>query len=164
MNLYELNAEIENFEFEFDEETGEITNLSDLDNLNLMRDEKIENLALYIKNINAEKQAIKDEIERLQKRLKAKDTKEKGLKSYLDQILDGNKFETSKVDIRYRKSKTVKIKDDKSFVEFAKENGLSELVTIKHDEKPNKANIKKYLKDYDLPYCSIVEKKNMSIK
>ena len=164
MNLYELNVEIENFEFEFDEETWEIINLSDLDNLNLMRDEKIENLALYIKNINAEKQAIKDEIERLQKRLKAKDTKEKGLKSYLNQILDGNKFETSKVDIRYRKSKTVEIKDDKSFVEYAKEHGLNELITIKHDEKPNKANIKKVLKDYDLPYCHIVEKKNMSIK
>lgn len=164
MNLYELNEEIKNFEFEFDEETGEITNLSDLDNLKLMKDEKIENLALYIKNINAEKEAIKNEIDKLQKRLKAKETKVKGLKSYLEYILDGKKFESAKVDIRYRKTTSLNIDNDNLFIEYAKDHGLNNLFTVDYKEKPNKTEIKKYLKDNELPYCSIVEGKNMSIK
>ena len=47
--LYEINEKLLNFEFEIDEETGEILNAGELDNLELARDEKIENLCLYIK-------------------------------------------------------------------------------------------------------------------
>ena len=153
MNLYELNEEIKNFEFEFDEETGEITNLSDLDNLKLMKDEKIENLALYINEIN-----------KLQKRLKAKETKVKGLKSYLEYIKKKKKFESAKVDIRYRKTTSLNIDNDNLFIEYAKDHGLNNLFTVDYKEKPNKTEIKKYLKENELPYCSIVEGKNMSIK
>ena len=35
MNIYQINQEIENFKFEIDEETGEILNLMQLDELNL---------------------------------------------------------------------------------------------------------------------------------
>ena len=54
MNLFDVNSDIENFEFKCDEETGEILNLDELDNLKMQKDEKIENIALYIKNLKAQ--------------------------------------------------------------------------------------------------------------
>lgn len=44
--LYDLVREIEDFEFEIDEETGEILNAEDLDKLELEKNEKIEQLCL----------------------------------------------------------------------------------------------------------------------
>ena len=64
-NLYELTAQLENFELEVDEETGEITNLDELDALQLERDEKIENIALWVKNLTADAAAIKAEAQNL---------------------------------------------------------------------------------------------------
>ena len=74
-NLYELTAQIENFELEVDEETGEITNLDELDALQMERDEKIENIALWVKNLTADAAAIKAEAQNLTKRQKAAENK-----------------------------------------------------------------------------------------
>ena len=50
MNLFELNQALMDFELEIDEETGEILNADALDSLELERDTKIENIALYQSN------------------------------------------------------------------------------------------------------------------
>ena len=46
MTLYEIDKALADFEFEIDEDTGEILNAADLDELNLARDQKIENIGL----------------------------------------------------------------------------------------------------------------------
>ena len=164
MNLYDLNYEIENFQFEFDEETGEVLNIDDLDDLKMEKNKKIENLALYIKNINAEKECIKKEIENFQKRLKTKENKIIALTNYLENILNGEKFETPKVNISYRSSTTVKVDDEKRLIEYAKDKNLKNLYIIKHEEKVDKREIKKYFKDNKLPYCHLEKNKKISIK
>ena len=62
--LYEIMNEIENFDFEIDEETGEILNFDALDRLQVARDVKIENLCLWVKNLKSDAEAYKAEKER----------------------------------------------------------------------------------------------------
>ena len=55
MTLWEINDNIRKaIEQGFDEETGEIFDASDLEALQIQRDEKIESIALYIKDLTAE--------------------------------------------------------------------------------------------------------------
>ena len=65
MNLYEINSQIENFEFKIDEETGEVLNMNELNELKMSKDEKIENIALWIKNLKSDEKALDDEIKTL---------------------------------------------------------------------------------------------------
>ena len=53
MTLFEINKAILDFEFEVDEETGELLYAQDLDELQMARDEKFEKVGLWIKNLNA---------------------------------------------------------------------------------------------------------------
>ena len=74
MTLYEIDNEIRAFLDKMldavDEETGEIIDIdpAELEQLNEAREQKIENIALYIKNLEADAKAIKEE----EKNLKAK--------------------------------------------------------------------------------------------
>ena len=58
MNIYEIEQAITDL---VDPETGEITDFEALDALSMARDEKIENVALWTKNLNAEAKAIREE-------------------------------------------------------------------------------------------------------
>ena len=112
MTLFELNKAIEDFDLIVDEETGEVLNIDELDALNLAKDEKIENVCLWIKNLEAEADAIKTEEKNLEARRKSKENKVKSLKGYVSYALGGKKFETPRVAVSYRKSESVKIDDD----------------------------------------------------
>ena len=48
MNLYDISEELLNFKFMIDEETGEILNINELDNLKMAFNEKAENIIKYI--------------------------------------------------------------------------------------------------------------------
>ena len=111
MSLYTIMYEIENFEFEVDEETGEVVNFDKLDELEVERDTKIENIGLYIKNLDAESKMIREEEKCLAERRRVKENKMESLKKYLMDCLDGQKFETSKLKISYRKSQRVECPD-----------------------------------------------------
>lgn len=163
MNLYQINEQIENFEFVFDEETGEVMNMGMLDELKLAREDKIENIALYIKNLKSFNEALDNEIKTLQERKKAKQSKIENLSKYLENILKGEKFERTNCIISFRKSTSVKVEDE--FIEYAKQHGLVSLYKIETKESANKANIKKFIKENkELPFVEIVEKKNIQIK
>ncbi len=166
MNLYEIDARIQNFEFEIDEDTGEILNLLELDQLEIARNEKIENIALYDKNLKAEIEAIDNEVKALLDRRKAKQNKADNLLEYLKTSLQGAKFETSKVSISYRKSKSVEFEDEEKFLQYAKENDLEILYKETVSVKPNKKEIKDFITktNGELPYVHIKENVNMQIK
>ncbi len=120
MNLYEINAEIMAC---VDEETGEIIDTVKLDQLQMAFDEKVEGIALYIKNLAAEAVAIKAEKDKLGERQRVCENKAAFLKNYLQSNLCGEKFKTARVLISYRKSESVVVDDlskvDKSYLKYA---------------------------------------------
>lgn len=130
--LYEINQElIEFLENGFnlacvDMETGEIDEQKAAEYLEALQiewTEKVENIALYIKNLDAEAEAIKEEEKSLKARREAKEKKAERLREYLKtSMLTSNKqkFETAKVALSFRASKSVIIDDmenlDKSYI------------------------------------------------
>ena len=86
MNLYEIN---EKLELGFDIETGEILDAEYLDKLAMERDMKIENIALWIKNLKSEAEALKAEKDVFAQRQKSAENKMEQLKKYLANALAG---------------------------------------------------------------------------
>ena len=112
MTLYEIQDNIRKaIEQGFDEETGEIFDTDALEALEIQRDEKIENIALFIKDLKAEVEAIKNEKLALAKRQQTAENHAESLKRYLTKCLDGEKFKSPRVAISYRKSQTVEFID-----------------------------------------------------
>ncbi len=113
MTLYQINEEIMNC---VDEETGEILNAEKLEQLVLERNTKLENVALWIKNLKAEEKAVKEEEDKFKKRRKAISNKMDDLKKYLFNALNNEKdkgrFKTTRVSIYPLKRESVQIDDN----------------------------------------------------
>lgn len=127
MRLYEIDAQIEELiANSVDEETGEVTIDGDkLEELQMAREDAIENLALYFKVLQAEVKAFKDEEEELRKRRVSTEKSAERVKRYLEFALHGERFKTSKVAVSYRKSTKLELSDD--FVAWAQTNAPSYL-------------------------------------
>ena len=130
MNIYEIDNAMFSL---IDEETGEIKDYEAFEELQMQREEKIENTALWYKNLIAESKAIREEEKALAERRKSLEHRAESLKNFVNQTLQGNKFATSKVAISYRKSTAVEVDDE--FIDYAMKNN-SDLLTYKHPE-PN---------------------------
>ena len=157
MTLFEIDKALADFEFEIDEETGEILNAADLDELNLAREQKIENIGLYIKNLEAEKEAVKHEKDNFTDREKKLGKKIEGLKGYLTYALNGKKFSTARVAVSFRKSESVLIKNENLIPD--------EYCEFTTTRKPNKKTIKDALKEgKELMGVELLEKNNIQIK
>ena len=115
MKLYEIINKLENCikidDGALDQETGEIIDFEALEALEIARDEKIENIACWVKNLKAESEALKAEKQKLEKRQKTAENKQESLKSYLALVLQGEKFKTAKAEISFRKAESVVIQD-----------------------------------------------------
>ena len=123
--LYELDskiAELLDTGFEIsciDAETGEIdeTQLAIyLEQLQLDRKTKIDNIAVYVKNLEAEAVAIRAEEKKLKERREAKERKAERLKNYIktSMLLQGEtKFESARVSMALRNSKAVVVDESK---------------------------------------------------
>ena len=123
--LYELDAKIAElldtgFEMScIDAETGEIdeTQLAAyLEQLQLDRKTKIDNIAVYVKNLEAEAVAIRAEEKKLKERREAKERKAERLKNYIktSMMLQGEtKFESARVSMALRNSKAVVVDESK---------------------------------------------------
>ena len=159
MNLYEINQEILNC---VDEETGEIIDIEMLENLQLEKDKKIENIGLWYKNLISDSQALKAEIDALTERKKRAEIRAEQLKRLLDSVLQFSKFETSKISMFYRKSKAVEVSEN--FVEWAKANNCDKYLTYK-EPTPNKTAIKEAISNGEsIEHAEIVERNNLVIK
>lgn len=152
MNLYEISDAIMDC---VDTETGEIIDAEKLGNLQMAYEKKVENIALWIKNLLADAAAIKTEKDALAEREKACRNKAESLKNYLSSDLDGSKFSTPRVAISWRKSETVEI-DDATVIP-------SEYWKVKTDL--DKMGIKKALKaGAQVSGARIVTNNNIQIK
>lgn len=136
-SLYELNKAIALYEMEFDSD-GVWVNEDELDELNLAKDEKIEQLALWVKNLRADIEAFKREEANLKERRNALEKKADNVEDYIALNLDGKKFETTRVKIQWRKTESVVIDDDRLVPDELCENTII--------RKPNKKIIKARLK------------------
>lgn len=158
MKLYEIDAAIAALA---DPETGEILDYEAFEQLAMARDQKIENMALVLKNAAAKSAAIKAEVDKLEARKKVADNTVKRMKEYLFKALAGEKFETARVSISYRKSEATET--DVEFVEWAMENCPE--VVIPQAPKVDTTELKKMLKDgLECEFARIVEKQNVQVK
>ena len=151
--LYEIDEEILNC---VDMETGEIIDVERLGQLQLAREDKVEGIALWIKNLLSDVDAIKSEEEKLAQRRKANENKAKNIKEHLSKFLNGQKFKTPKVSISYRKSESVEVTDlsklDDDYLKFA-------------EPTVDKTKVKKALKAGTvLQGVSLVENQNIQIR
>lgn len=152
--LYEINHQIYNL---IDNETGEITDEKLFDELHIAREEKLENIALFIKNLKADVKALKEEEDVFKKRRQVAENKIRNLTEYLQYSLAGNKFKTSKVDIGYRKSTAVNIVN----LDAIPKEYLKETVKIDADKTALKQAM---LEGEIIDGCELVENQNIQIK
>ena len=153
-SLYIISQEILNC---VDLETGEILDEQAFEALQMERNEKIENIALWVKNLTSEAEALKAEEKAFAERRKRAENKAESLKRYLDSVLAGQKFSTTKVAISYRKSTSVDVLD----VEKLPEAYRKTVTTVSAD----KTAIGAALKAGELvDGATLVRKNNLSIK
>lgn len=164
MKIYEIDQKILELLDQYQDyvsQDGEIvedTNQldSELANLQIERREKLINIALFIKSLQAEADAIKTEKQKLADRQSAKEKKIDSLKNYLQFQAAGEKIEDSRVVITYRKSEIVEVigsamqlpqRFQKIKIDIAKEE------------------IKKAIKSGEVfDFAKLVEKQNLQIK
>ena len=157
ISLYEINqAIIDAVDSCLDPETGEMTGTEALEALMMQRTDKLENYALYIKNLDAQAKAIRAEELELAKRRQQHEKLADKLVGVLGAELDGQKFETARVAISWRRSEQVLVHDEDQLPEDC-------LRFVK--PQPDKTAIKKLLKaGIELKGAELVEKLNMQIK
>lgn len=157
MTIYEIDDKLLGL---LDPETGEITDLEAFDNLQMARDAKIEGIGCWIKDLEAESKAIREEEKKLASRRQADDHKVESLKRYLDYALQGSKFKSPKVQISYRKSTSVDIPDEDAFMQG---DGNHKYMRAKWsiDKTAVKDDLKAGLQ---IPGATLKESQNMQIK
>lgn len=111
MNLYEINNAITQAIAEYTDENGEITEkgLETLSALEMEKERKIENIALWIKDLESENSAIKSEIDSFKTRLRINENKIDTLKNWLMKATEGRKFSTPKCVVSFRTSTAIEI-------------------------------------------------------
>ena len=108
MKLYEIDEAIMAC---IDAETGEIIDADKLDKLTMERDAKIENVALWIKDLKAEAEALKAEKMAFAERQKVAENKIESLKKWLAYALDGQADKSVRASVSFRTSESVEIDD-----------------------------------------------------
>lgn len=94
-----------------DMETGEIIDSDRLNELMMERNEKIEAVALWIKNLESDAAAYKAEMDAFKKRMERAQNKAEQLKKWLAFACDGQAFASGKCEVTFRKSEKVEIAD-----------------------------------------------------
>lgn len=158
MNLYEIEQQIMSC---VDMETGEIIDVEKLDALTLERDTKIENIALWIKNLEADAKAYKEEKDSFAQKQKSAENKAKSLKEYLSSFLAGAAYKSTKVNVSFRTSKSVEIYDMTSLLQYADCDSYLKYAEPTADKTAIKDAISSGV---EIPGCQIVEKSNIQIK
>lgn len=165
MTLYEIDQAImAALEGAIDPETGEVLDdalMADYEQLQMDRETKIENIGCYIKNLEADAAAIKAEAKNLTARAKVCENKAEHLRNYLQFCLDGQKFQSSKLAVSFRKSQAVNVDIG---ILLAYPDECDDYLRYKEPEA-DKAKIKAALKAGEIiPGCELVDNVSMIIK
>lgn len=153
-NLYEIDQGILEC---LDLETGEVIDPYRLEILHMERSQKIENVACWIKNLLSDAEAIKAEKDALADREAKCRKKAEDLKRWLGNALEGQKFNTARCAVSFRRSETVEVSDVALLPD--------DLKRVKTTVEPNKTAIKALLKEgQEVIGCCLVENQNIQIK
>lgn len=154
MNLYEIDAAITAC---IDPETGEVLDEAALEDLQMERTQKIKNVALWLKNLNASAAAYKAERDAFDERMKQAQKKAESLKRYLANALGGEKFVTDECAVSFRKSTAINVLDEAAIPAAY----MAEKVT----RSPDKTAIKAAIKGGEaVPGVALVENLSVQIK
>ena len=162
MNLYDFTAEyLQAFDaIQVDEESGEVQGLEELEKVNAQLEDKLENVACYIKELERLAGDIKAEEAALAARRQSIESKALRLKKYLMQNMEAagkNGLETAKCKISFRGSKRVEIVQEALLPVSC--------WVVSENRRPDKAAIKKLLAaGGSVPGAMIVEVRNINIK
>lgn len=161
MTLYEIDQAIMNLA---DPETGEISDFDALDSLQMEREQKIENIACYYKNLVSDAAALKAEELVFSERRKATERKADRLKEYLSYALSGEKFQSPKCSVTFRKTTRVQVANPSAAIEWAEINGHKECVKYLAPEI-SKTELGKLLKSgQKIPGAELVEGLSVGVK
>ena len=154
MNLYEIDKAILAC---IDPETGELLDEAALEDLQMERTQKIKNVALWLKNLNASAAAYKAERDAFDERMKQAQKKAESLKRYLADALGGEKFVTDECAVSFRKSTAINVLDETAIPAAY----MAEKVT----RSPDKTAIKAAIKGGEaVPGVALVENLSVQIK
>jgi hypothetical protein len=160
MKLYEIDHAIMEC---VDNETGEIVDFDKLNALTMAREKKLEGVGIAIKNLTAEAKAIREEEKTLAERRKVLERKAESYKEWLANVLNGDKFETSKIKCSFRKSSRINVNEER-FGAWAISHDREELL-IFTVPKPNKTKLKEViLSGEEIPGVAIEETNSLSVK
>ena len=145
-SLYEINAAILSC---VDLETGEIIDIDQLHALQMEREQKIENVALWYKNLLSDAAQYAAEEAAFKKKKQQAQAQAERVKAYLLDALQGEKYKSARVSIHYSNSSRVVVDDvlnlPPRFVRFAEpEPNKTEIAAaIKNGEEVNGAHIER---------------------
>jgi len=162
MKLYEINGELEKL---IDSETGEIANIDAFEQLSMERETKLENIALWIKNLDSDATAIRAEEKALKARRETAENRSEGLKNYLSEMLGENQnLETPRVKLSWRKSSAVAILiPEVDFVRYA-QGKRDELLNYSEPTINKKAITDAIKAGEEIIGAALVEHQNLQIK
>lgn len=162
MTLYEIEEKLYqqlNEGIAFDDETGEV--YTDVD-LQKLLDDKMDDYCLFMKNEQAEIEALKNEKKSLDKRIKAKEKKQEYLKNALMEFMkrhDMKKHETSKYVVSTRKSKRLIIDNADAIISEYRNN--PDVVKVNYEV--NKITVKKNIVGFK-NYAHLEDNTSLTIK
>ena len=144
-----------------DEETGEVTfDTTELESLQMEKEEKLEAVAIYIKWVYAFIDDIRDEEKALEARRDEWKNKAERVENAVIESMDKDgirKFETKKCKIELRKSSAVVI-DDPSLI-------AKQYIRVKTTEEPDKVAIGKAIRaGEEIPGAYIEERRSVIVK
>ena len=148
-----------------DMETGEILDGEKLTALHMEREKKLEGVALWIKDLNAEAAAVKEEADKLNARKKALDNKVVALKQWLLYALNGEKLKTARCNVYQTHNTRLAVANEQELIEFLKTIERPERFLRFPEPELRKDEIKKALKeDYEIPGAALEETEGVVIK
>ena len=160
--LYEIDQEIMDC---VDPETGEILDTEKLDALQMEREQKLEGVALWIKDMNAEADAVKAEADKLTARKKALDNKVAALKQWLLMALDGQKLKTPRCNVYQTHSQKVVIDDEKALIDMFMTTPFGEkFLRIKEPEIDKNAMKDSMKHGFEFEFAHLEETESVVIK
>ena len=160
MKLYEIAPALRFAldDIEVDPETGEILNADALHAVEAQAAEKVEATALYLRELDAEAKAAKEEADRMLARVKSMQKRSDYLKAMLlDALHATGKVKTGRVTVSNRTTQAVEIEEGANLPEA--------YTTVKTTVNPNKVAIKQALLDgVEVPGCSLEARESVSIR
>ena len=160
MKLYEIAPALRFAldDIEVDPETGEILNADALHAVEAQAAEKVEATALYLRELDAEAKAAKEEADRMLARVKSMQKRSDYLKAMLLEALHATgKVKTGRVTVSIRTTQAVAVDEGTNLPEA--------YTTVKTTVSPNKVAIKQALLDgVEVPGCELIERESVSIR